>query len=135
MIAASPYGRLLGVERGHAPDGSPLLRLRAAEPLEGRPGFLHGGVIAGLMEMACLDAVVEALSGRAVRISPIDVSIDFLRGGAMDEVFAQATILRIGRRFVNVAATCWQSGPERPIATARMHLQITDRARRPTPAD
>ncbi|WP_375429138.1 PaaI family thioesterase, partial [uncultured Sphingomonas sp.] len=46
-----PYADLLGieVERG---EGAPVLMMPFADDVIGRPGFLHGGAISGLLEMA-----------------------------------------------------------------------------------
>lgn len=120
MIADTPYARMLGV-RSLAGGG---LMMPVAPGLEGRPGFLYGGVIASLLELACLEAVALELGGVDRRPRPVNISFDFLRGGEMADSFAQAQIVRIGKRVVNASALCWQGDRDRPIATARMHLMV-----------
>lgn len=124
MITNTPYGRLLGARQIQDDKGRTLVTLNAVEPLAGRPEFLHGGVIAGMLEMACITAVQDALGNPDLRIKPINVAVDYLRGGLMLETFAHAEIIRMGRRFVNASASCWQQDEAKPIATARMHFQI-----------
>ena len=94
-----------------------------ADGLLGRPGFLHGGAIAGLLENTAWVTVLEALPDDA-RIKPISVTVDFLRGGAMVETHAEAEIVRLGRRIANVIVTAWQDDRSRPIATANLKMMI-----------
>lgn len=94
-----------------------------ADGLMGRPGFLHGGAIAGLLENAAWVAVLDMLPVGA-KIKPISVTVDFLRGGGPVETFAQAEIVRLGRRIANVLVTAWQEDRAKPIATANLKLII-----------
>ena len=48
MIALPPYAATLGARLERDETGAPLLVLPFGEPVLGRPGFLHGGAIAGL---------------------------------------------------------------------------------------
>lgn len=91
--------------------------------LMGRPGFLHGGAIAGLLENAAWVTVLAALPAEAT-IKPISVTVDYLRGGAMAETYAEAEIVRLGRRIANVLVTAWQEDRAKPIATANLKMMI-----------
>lgn len=124
-----PYARLIGARANHA-TGEPLLTVSWSPDIEGRKGFVHGGVIAGLLEMACYEALhKEMRDGAAMpRLKPINIAVDYLRGGLMTETHAVAHIVRIGKRVANATATCWQDDRSRPIATARMHI-LLDRDR------
>lgn len=124
MIALTPYAQMLGIRSMTAQPGTVALMMPATPQLEGRTGFLYGGVIASLLELACLEAIAQELDDPARRPKPINMTFDFLRGGRMVDSFAQARLSRIGRRVVNADALCWQSDPEKPIATARMHLLL-----------
>jgi acyl-coenzyme A thioesterase PaaI-like protein len=99
------------------------------EQVVGRPGFLHGGAIAGLLEFAAFGALYDALGdgaggGGGVTAKPINVSVDFMRGGVDHETYAAATITRLGNRVANVEARAWQQDRAAPIATARMNLVV-----------
>lgn len=124
MIAGTPYAKLLGVREITGDDETIVLLLPADPKLEGRQGFLYGGVIGSLLELACLDAIGRELGDPERRPKPIDMTFDFLRGGLMVDTFAQARLVRIGRQVVNADATCWQADRDRPIATGRMHLLL-----------
>lgn len=119
-----PYARALGVaiEPG---DGAPVLVMPFADDLLGRPGFLHGGAIAGLLELAAIAALDDALSAEGGgRIKPITVTVDFMRGGRDKQTRAAGVVSRLGTRVANVEATAWQDDPARPIAAARMNYLI-----------
>ena len=120
----SPYADVIGARRDTA-DGEPILSASWAPQIEGRPGFVHGGVIAGLLELACYEALANEFRDSPMpRIKPINVAVDYLRGGLAKEIHAVATIVRIGKRVANASAICWQEDRSRPIATARMHLLL-----------
>lgn len=94
-----------------------------ADGFMGRPGFLHGGAIAGLLECTAWIAVLDALPAGAT-IKPISVTVDYLRGAAHVETFAEAEIVRLGRRIANVLVTAWQDERAKPIATANLKMMI-----------
>ena len=115
---SSPYAATLALRRDGARVTMPF-----ADGLTGRPGFLHGGAIAGLLENTAWVTVLDALPDGA-KIKPISVTVDFLRGGASVETFAEAEIVRLGRRIANVLVTAWQDDRTKPIATANLKLMI-----------
>ena len=117
-----PYAQLLGlsVEPGET---APVFVMPFAHDVVGRPGFLHGGALAGLLEMAAVGALKQALEGEA-RIKPINVTVDYMRGGRDKLTRAQASVTRLGNRIANVEALAWQDEPDKPIAAARMNFLI-----------
>lgn len=119
-----PYAEVIGARRNSA-TGEPILTIGWRPEIEGRTGFVHGGVIAGLLELACYEALTnEFKDGELPRIKPINVAVDYLRGGLMTDTHAVAQIVRIGKRVANASAVCWQDDRTKPIATARMHLLL-----------
>jgi uncharacterized protein (TIGR00369 family) len=125
MIALPPYARLLGLEEEPQADGPPLLVMPFADPVLGRPGFLHGGAITGLLEMAAIVALRHALADEGGgRIKPVNVTVDFMRGGRDKPTRAAGVVERLGTRVANVDATAWQDDRAKPIARARMNFLI-----------
>lgn len=92
----------------------------------GRPGFLHGGAIAGLLEFAAFDALAEAIDDPSVVMKPVTVTIDYMRGGAqgLGDTIAEAIIERLGNRIANVEAFAWQTDKAKPIAAARINFLL-----------
>ena len=118
-----PYADVLGLSRD--PNDRTILVMPFSEDVLGRPGFVHGGAIGGLLEMAAIVALKEALEAEGGgRIKPINVTVDFMRGGREKPTRAQGTITRLGNRVANVEATAWQDDRTRPIAAARMNYLI-----------
>ena len=120
----TPSAEVIGARRNTS-TGEPILTIGWRSEIEGRAGFVHGGVIAGLLELACYEALTnEFKDSELPRIKPINVAVDYLRGGVMTDTHAVAQIVRIGKRVANASAVCWQDDRSRPIATARMHLLL-----------
>lgn len=115
---SSPYAATLGLRREGA-----VVTMPFADGLLGRPGFLHGGAMSGLLEFTAWVAVLDALPEGAT-IKPISVTVDFLRGGTPADTHAEAQIVRLGRRVANVLVTAWQDDRAKPIATANLKMMI-----------
>ena len=119
-----PYADLLGIEVEPG-EGAPVLLMPFTDEVVGRPGFLHGGAISGLLEMAAIAALQHALAEEGGgRIKPVNVTVDFMRGGRDKPTRAAGVVTRLGGRVANVEATAWQDERERPIASARMNYLI-----------
>ena len=127
-----PYARLLGVTAERDAAGGPILVMPFAETVVGRPDYLHGGAIGGLLELAAHAAVVEALAADAAAgasaadaaVGLIGMTVDYRRGGGDRPTSAHATVTRLGRRVANVDAVAWQEERDRPIASARLIFAI-----------
>jgi uncharacterized protein (TIGR00369 family) len=123
--ALPPYAALLGLRAERSADGELIWTMPFGERVVGRPGFLHGGAIAGLLEFAALGTLYDRLGpSDQARLKPINVTVDFMRGGGEHETYATATISRLGNRVANVEAHAWQLDRAKPIAAARMNLLI-----------
>ncbi len=129
MSELPPYARFLGVDTRCSEDGEKLFVMPFGDQVLGRPGFLHGGAIAGLLEFAAIGAVLEALGPEAeVTVKPINVTVTFTRGGVDHDTFANAIVTRLGNRVANVEAHAWQDDRSRPIASAQMNVLLKRKA-------
>ncbi|TNF79694.1 PaaI family thioesterase [Pseudomonas sp. ICMP22404] len=129
LLAAIPYAQLIGVECVRQGDDL-LFRLPANKDNIGNPLLpaIHGGVIAGFMELAA--AVHLLIVTRAPGVPKIiDFSLDYLRAGKFRDTYARCQVWRQGRRVANVAITAWQDVEAEPIATARAHFKIQEPAK------
>jgi uncharacterized protein (TIGR00369 family) len=110
-------------------DGRLVLTMDWDPDKGGRPGFFHGGAIAGLLEAAAYATLADALddTDRPV-IKPINVTVSFMRGAREKPLRAHATIERLGRRIANVEAVAWQDDPATPIAIAQMNIMLERRS-------
>jgi uncharacterized protein (TIGR00369 family) len=125
MDPLPPYAQFLGIGTRRAEGGELQFVMPFGDVVLGRPGFLHGGAIAGLLELAAIGAVYEELGEReGVTVKPINVTVSFMRGGTNHDTFAAATVGRLGSRIANVEAHAWQQDRARPIAAAQMNVMI-----------
>jgi uncharacterized protein (TIGR00369 family) len=123
-LVSIPYSELLGLTE-EAGEEAPTLVMQFGMHVIGRPGFLHGGAIGGLLEMAAVAALKQALAAEGGgRIKPINLTVDYMRGGRDKPTRAKGVVTRLGKRVANVEAVAWQDEPDRPIAAARMNYLI-----------
>jgi uncharacterized protein (TIGR00369 family) len=126
MIWLPPYAQMLGLSADGFENGAPILLMQYGSDVMGRPGFLHGGAIAGMLEMAAINALHAALSGETKpRFKPINITVDFMRGGREKETRAVGVLTRVGTRIANVEAFAWQDDRTKVIAAARMNILIS----------
>jgi uncharacterized protein (TIGR00369 family) len=124
-IGLPPYAEILRVSVELEDGAPPVLVMPFADDVLGRPGFLHGGAISGLLEMAAIAALQHALEAEGGgRIKPVNVTVDFMRGGRDKPTRAAGVVTRLGTRVANVEATAWQDERDKPIAAARMNYLI-----------
>ena len=125
MTALSPYAQLLDLRVMSHEDGDVVV-MPFASDVTGRPGFLHGGAIAGLLEFAAFSALAKALGQERAAMKPVTITVDYMRGGAqaLGDTFAAARIERLGKRIANIEALAWQQDRTTPIAAARINFLI-----------
>lgn len=130
MIRAVPYADLLGLRYRHDRDGL-ILVMPFDASLVGSPvpPRLHGGTIAGLLEIAALSTLLTALPADEPLpgLKPINVTVDYLREGRTQDTFAGAAITRLGRRIANLRVEAWQDDRTKPIAGAHMNILLDRR--------
>ena len=120
-----PYSSFIGAQAKM--DGEQVLYwLEKRASNIGNPSLpaIHGGVIGGFLE---LSAAVEILYTLNVGTVPkvVDFSLDYLRPGRYKTIYASCTVLRQGKKVVNVTASAWQDSPDKLIATARCHFLVS----------
>ena len=124
MTDLPPYAVLLKLRAETDADGAPMFVMPFHDDVVGRPGFLHGGAIAGLLEFAAFAALREALGDSDAAMKPINVTVDYMRAGQPRDTFAAATVERLGARIANVEAQAWQKDRRTPIAAAQMNFLL-----------
>lgn len=122
-----PYGALLGLTYVTA-GGELVVTMPYSDTLVGQPypPRLHGGTVAGLMEITATAALLVALpkDEPLPALKPVTVSVDFLRAGAPQDTYAATTINRMGRRIANLRVQAWQEDRTKPIAGAHMNILL-----------
>lgn len=124
-MSLPPYAELLALRLKADANGAPTLVMPFGDAVTGRPGFVHGGAIGGLVEMAAVAALRHALADEAVGIKPINLTVDYMRGGRDRDTLAAGHVVRLGTRIANVEAFAWQEDRDRPIAAARINFLLS----------
>ena len=76
--------------------------------------------LAGLRTQAEL-----AQRGETVRLKPVNVQVEFMRGGTEQRTYAMGQVTRAGRRVALVNAECWQDDRTKPIALAQLKVLLS----------
>ena len=118
-----PYAQLLQC-RLEELDGETVITIPFHDDVVGRPGYLHGGAIAGLLEIAAFTALANEIGDDAVAMKPITVTVDYMRPAGHFETHASAVVQRLGTSIANVEAFAWQQVREEPVASARLNFLL-----------
>ena len=134
LAAGIPYLRFLGLRFETAGD-----RLTAVLPFQpmliGNPLIpaLHGGVTAAFLETTAIVGLVwAALPVEGSVTMPalpkmIDLTVDYLRPGLSRDSFAEARLVRQGRRYASVHVEAWQDDRGRLFAQGTGHFLMPER--------
>lgn len=125
LLQAIPYARFIGLQCLRI-GNEWLYELPPSHAIQGNPSLpaVHGGVIGGFMETA---ALMHCLLQVEAPVFPkvVDFSIDYLRPAMLRSTFAACSIVRQGRKVINVSIQAWQTTPREPVATARTHFLLS----------
>jgi uncharacterized protein (TIGR00369 family) len=125
MTLLPPYAQFLGISTRRSDDGELQFVMPFGDVVVGRPGYVHGGAIAGLLEFAAFGALYEALGElQGATVKPINVTVQYMRGASRHDTIAAATVTRLGNRVANVEAHAWQLDRAKPIAAAQMNVLL-----------
>lgn len=128
LVAVVPYAAFLGLEVTQKA-GVVSTTMRYGEHLIGDATIpaLHGGTLAALLESSAIFAVLFAEEQPALPRT-ITFTIDYLRSGKAADTHARARIVRRGRRVAVVETAAYQDDPDKPVATAIVHLLVAQDA-------
>lgn len=124
MNPLPPYAQFLGISTRRSDEGELQFVMPFGDAVLGRPGYLHGGAIAGLLEFAAFGALYDALGSDEAKVKPVNVTVQYMRGGIQHDTFASAVVTRLGKRVANVEAHAWQLDRARPIAAAQLNILL-----------
>jgi uncharacterized protein (TIGR00369 family) len=125
MTLLPPYAQFLGIRTRRSDDGELQFVMPFGDVVLGRPGYVHGGAIAGLLEFAAFGALYEALGpNHPATVKPVNVTVQYMRGAARHDTIAAATVTRLGKRIANVEAHAWQLDRAKPIAAAQLNVLL-----------
>lgn len=124
LVQTIPYFRFLGVEL-EVREGRRIAVMKFAPHLIGNPTIpaIHGGTLGALLESV---ALLECLATTQSAALPktVTLTVDYLRSGKAQDVFATAKVVKAGRRITTLHCTAWQEDETKPIAMATVVLKV-----------
>lgn len=121
-----PYAKFIGLQAGRFIDEEKhVFKLPFKEMLIGNVmvNALHGGLIGGFME-SCATLFLKNLNNIDYVPKVIDFSIDYLRPGRAEDLYAECALTRQGSRIAFVRINAWQGEYVKPIAKAKANFLL-----------
>ncbi|CAA0109230.1 Uncharacterised protein [Zhongshania aliphaticivorans] len=122
LIQRVPYAQTIGIV---ASDESGCFLLPVKKTNIGNPTLpaLHGGALAGFMELSAMIHVLQLNQTQAIP-KVVDFSVDFVRAGRYVTTHSRCKLVYLGRRMMNVGISAWQEDEASPIAMARAQFLV-----------
>lgn len=120
-----PYAKFINLKVGVDNKKNQLFKLPFEEKNVGNTiiASIHGGLIGGMIETATV--LSYQLSYPEMSLPRVvDFSLDYLKAGKLIDMYATCTLIKEGKRIVNFSTKVWQEESEKPIALARVCLQV-----------
>lgn len=124
------FNRFLGIRIQEIRSGFVVMTLPFREELIGDPfrPALHGGAMSTLLD-TCGGAAVWSAAEPHDRVSTVDLRVDYLRPGPLEDLRCEATVLRMGNRVgvadMHVSSV---SAPDRIIASGKGVYNVSRRS-------
>jgi uncharacterized protein (TIGR00369 family) len=71
-------------------------------------GLWHGGIIASVADSAAGIAASTVLTDARDKLNTIDLRIDYLSGAIKEDIYAEAELLKVGKRIIKVDVKLYQ---------------------------
>jgi len=117
LIDASPVHRSLRLRVVDADDAAVTLHAETGAEHAGEDAgeFLHGGVVATLLDTAATFALIQATG---TDWGTVDLRVDFLRPAPAGRLLAAGTAVQVGRRLGRATAQLTDPASGRVVASA-----------------
>ncbi|MBB5189011.1 acyl-coenzyme A thioesterase PaaI-like protein [Zhongshania antarctica] len=124
LINRVPYARTLGIEIGEEA-GCFLLPVKKSNIGNPTLPALHGGAIAGFMELSAMIHVLQHSHSEKIP-KVVDFAVDYVRAGKYVTTYSRCKLVYLGRRMINVSISAWQDDEAAPITMARAQFLVKD---------
>jgi uncharacterized protein (TIGR00369 family) len=117
MVDSDPLHRALRLHVAGSGDDYITLRCQPVpgQLVDAAAGYLHGGIVATLLDAAATFALIQATS---VDWSTVDLRVDFLRPAPAAPLLARGTAVQVGRRLGRASAELSDEASGRLLASA-----------------
>lgn len=84
----------------------------------------HGGILASIADTAGGLVGAVTLASPVEKINTINMRIDYLHGAKAVDIYAEAFLVKSGKRVVNVDVKIFEEGNKEPVAIARCAYSV-----------
>lgn len=81
-------------------------------------GLWHGGIVASIADSAAGIAATTVLTDARDKLNTIDLRIDYLKGAVKEDLYAEAELLKVGKRIIKADVKLYQES-KGTVAIAR----------------
>lgn len=116
-LSLQPFVKLLGIELITVEPGRVTLGCESRPELTQQNGFIHGGVISSIADLACGAAAVSMMDALTNALT-VEFKINYLRPAAVKKLLATGTVVKSGKTLTIVDITITDETGEKIIAKA-----------------
>lgn len=115
-----PANRIFGFEIVELKEGYAKIHVPFKEDFIGDfiQGLWHGGIIASIADSAAGIAASTILTDARDKLNTIDLRIDYLNGAIKEDLYAEAELLKVGKRIIKADVKLYQAS-KGTVAIAR----------------
>lgn len=115
-----PANRIFGFKIVELKEGFAKIHVPFKEDFIGDflQGLWHGGIIASVADSAAGIAASTVLTDARDKLNTIDLRIDYLSGAIKEDIYAEAELLKVGKRIIKVDVKLYQES-KGTVAIAR----------------
>lgn len=126
-VSRNRFMKQLGFELTQIAEGQVEGVLTITEMHEQQNGFVHGGVISSLCDMACGFAAYSMVP-EGVQVFTVELKVSYLRPGVGEKIIAKGWVLKPGKRFHFCESELYalKDGRETLIAKASSTMGVVD---------
>lgn len=120
-----PANRIFGFKIDELNEGYAKLHVPFKEDFIGDffQGLWHGGIVASIADSALGIAGSTILTDARDKLNTIDLRIDYLKGAAKEDLYAEAELLKVGKRIIKGDVRLYQEN-KGTVAIARGALSL-----------
>ncbi len=111
------FTELIGIEVPSAEEGRAVVRLQAEERHLNPSGFVHGGVISTLIDVAMAEALNE-MTEEGEQPFTIQITVNYMKPGKQGNLSATAQVRKGGEQITIVEAEVVQEDDDEVVALA-----------------
>lgn len=115
-----PANRIFGLEIIELREGFAKIHVPFKEDFIGDfiQGLWHGGIVASIADSAAGIAASTILTDARDKLNTIDIRIDYLSGAIKEDLYAEAELLKVGKRIIKADVKLYQAS-KGTVAIAR----------------